>query len=171
LKGARPASARIEHSGAKACPTERFLVSLAGREGLAFEDACHKDDAQVAPVSVLSYAWNKDGSALAVAITAQRGEQGHAYLGVLTAKNLAAVDLLVAGGTAEAAADKLAAAGFRVAHQAAAVKKRSDTAVYFAPGFKDEAEAVAQALGAPAAAVQPLSWKTPYAVTVALGSN
>ncbi|MGZ6142124.1 MAG: LytR C-terminal domain-containing protein [Myxococcales bacterium] len=164
------AKARVERSGPKACPAVRLFVSMAGREAIAFEDPCVEGETGEVGMG-LSHAANATGTALALAWTVMRGDVGHARIGVVTAANLAALDLLAAGGDPEAAADKLAAAGFRVAHRAAAVKKRGDTAVYFAPGFEDEAKGVAQALGAPASAVQPLSWKTPYAVTVALGSN
>lgn len=169
LKGPAASRARAEQSGPKSCPTERLFVSMGGAEALAFEDSCPKDAKGQLGMS-LTYAWNASATSLALAWVVARGDNGHAHLGVLTARNLGALDVLVAGGAAQPALDALAEAGFRVAHQGAAVKKRSGTAVYFATGFEAEAAQVAQVLGAPASAVQPLSWKTPYAVTVALGA-
>jgi hypothetical protein len=163
-----PAVARGRAEAAGACRSARLIVSMGPLEAIAFEDPC--GDAK-APISSLSWAWNPSGTALALAWGVARGHSAHAHLGVLTAENLAALDLLDAGGAAAAALDKLALAGFRVAHRAAAVKKRDETAVFYAAGFQPQAQAVANALGAPSAAVQPVSWKTPYAVTVALGSR
>lgn len=170
MKGAGTARARVEQAGSKTCPSLRLFVSIGAREALAFEDPCPEEPATTTGTS-LTWAWNPQGAALALAWAVGRGDVAHAHLGVLTARNVGALDLLVAGGDAATAQERLAVAGFRVAHEGAAVKRREQTAVYFAPGFEAEAAEVAQALGGPASAVQALAWKTPYPVTVALGAR
>lgn len=80
---------------------------------------------------------------------------------------VARVDLLDAGAGASTAAlaAKLGAAGYAPSHQGKSSAPHKVTDVYFAPGFQADAERVAAANGA--SAPQPLTWCTPYAITVA----
>jgi hypothetical protein len=112
--------------------------------------------------------WSPDGSRLAVLWKLKDGAR---KLNVIPRRALAAVDLLDAGaGTqADAIAAGLLKAGFRVAHRGKAQQQRPTTMIYFAPGFEPEAREVAQLAGAAPEAVQPLSWKSPHAITVAAG--
>lgn len=82
---------------------------------------------------------------------------------------IAKVDLLDAGLGAKSAevVAKLKAAGWGPAHQAKAKAKRAKTEVFVMKGFEEDGKAVAAVLGLSADAVQPLTWQSPYAVTIA----
>lgn len=82
---------------------------------------------------------------------------------------IAKVDLLDAGIGAKSAAlvSTLKAAGWEPAHQAKAKAKREKTQVFVMKGFEEDGKAIATLLGLTADAVQPLTWPSPYAVTIA----
>lgn len=82
---------------------------------------------------------------------------------------IAKVDLLDAGIGAKSAAlaATLKAAGWEPAHQAKAKAKREKTQVFVMKGFEEDGKAVAGLLGLSAESVQPLTWSSPYAVTIA----
>lgn len=82
---------------------------------------------------------------------------------------IAKVDLLDAGIGAKSAAltATLKAAGWEPAHQAKAKAKRAKTEIFVMKGFEEDGKAIATLLGLPATAVQPLTWASPYAVTIA----
>lgn len=82
---------------------------------------------------------------------------------------IAKVDLLDAGLGAKSAAlvATLKAAGWAPAHQAKAKAKREKSQVFVMKGFEEDGKAVATLLGLPADSVQPLTWPSPYAVTIA----
>jgi hypothetical protein len=93
---------------------------------------------------------------------------------VPAARAFAAVDLLDAGADAQRL-DQLAAvlekAGFAVRHRGKAKTPRTKTDVYFAAGFEADAGEIAALAGLPAGAAQPLDWKSPYTITVAVGKE
>jgi hypothetical protein len=113
--------------------------------------------------------WNEAKDRVAIAWNVSRGAVAHGYALVAGPRSLAAIDLLDAGvgAAAEDVVQKLSAAGFRVAHRGKAQKARATTAIYFNPGHEASAREVAKALGAQGDAVQPATWRTPWAITVA----
>lgn len=86
---------------------------------------------------------------------------------------IAKVDLLDAGIGAKSAAllATLKAGGWEPAHQARAKAKREKTQVFVMKGFEDDGKAIASLLGLPAESVQPLTWASPYAVTIAAAAE
>ncbi len=91
---------------------------------------------------------------------------------------LCPVDLLDASsGKAglDALSGKLTNAGFTVAHRGKAGKDRTATEVYYAQGFEPEAREAAALAGVAEddidGAVKPLTWKSPYPVTIAVGAT
>jgi hypothetical protein len=66
-----------------------------------------------------------------------------------------------------ALAGPLAKAGFTIGHRGRAQKAREQPVIYAAQGVEDLARTLAAALGLAPSAVQPLTWQTPFAITVA----
>lgn len=174
--GKEPAAVRVDVTSGKNCPAARLVVTLGKITGALADDHC--EPGEKAGKDVESYvrtSWSPDGTRLAVAWevvrAAPRNPAGvrHAHVTVASRRVLASVDLLDAGAGAKAdvLALRLSHAGFRVAHRGKALTARPSTAVFFAPGFEPEAREVAAVIGAKSDAVQPLSWDSPYSITVA----
>jgi hypothetical protein len=82
------------------------------------------------------------------------------------------VDVLDAGaGSVDAAAAKLKTAGFVAAHTGKSQSAHAKTEIFYAVGFDADATQVAAALGVDAAAAKPVTWSTPFAITVALAKT
>jgi len=142
----------------------RLIASLGGISTALDEDEGPGGD----PQNDLETAWSPDGQSVALLWNALRGPVQRAHLAVASARAIASVDLLDAGAGAprhEKVSQALEQAGFRVAHRGKAVAQRTATVVYFAAGFEAEAREAARLAGGSA---QPLAFKSPYALTVAL---
>lgn len=167
-------AARVE-LGKKGCAPLTLLVRMGAAEAPLVVDECARGEkARPEQRSRIQIAWSPDRARAALAwnvvrIAPGEDEVPRGHFAVASRKALASVDLLDAG--AGAGADKLAlalaGAGFRVAHRGKAAAARPATLVFFAPGFEAEAREIATVIGAAADAVQPLSWKSPYAITIA----
>ena len=142
----------------------RLVASMGGVSTALDED----DGPGGEPQNDLETAWSPDGQSVALLWNVLRGPVQRAHLAVASARAIASVDLLDAGGGArqqEKVSQALAQAGFRIAHKGKAVAQRTATVVYFAAGFEAEAREAARLSGGSA---QPLAFKSPYALTIAL---
>ncbi len=164
---------RFDPSQGSGCRVARFVASVGAISALLAEDRCAPGDGGELQ-NDLESAWSPDGRRVALLWSVLRWKDGEneiterSYLAVASARGLASVDLLDAGGGAQAQerlSESLAQAGFRVAHKGKAVAQRTATVVYFAAGFEAEAKEVARLSGG---SPQPLAFKSPYALTVAL---
>lgn len=90
-------------------------------------------------------------------------ENGETRVAALSAH--ASVDLLNAG-KASRLGPKLEKAGFPAAHQGTSRDAHARPQVFAKKGFEDDAKRIAAALGWPADSVAPLTWATPWAITV-----
>lgn len=170
--GKQKASVKVQLSGDKACPTAQLWLTRGATSSLVFEDPCPGGAAGTLEQKVTA-AWSPSKELLALGWTVGRVDETaearfrRGYFAVATKRALATIDLLDAGAgpKADTIAESLGAAGFRVLHRAKAVKARDASAVYFAPGFEAEAREIAGLAGAKT--VEKLSWKSPYAITVA----
>ncbi|MFL5318202.1 MAG: LytR C-terminal domain-containing protein [Myxococcaceae bacterium] len=124
----------------------------------------HQDRAKYESEGAADVYWSEDGQWVLVVFSA---EQQRAQVQLIPA--MARVDLLDAGAgaSANAIAKTLEAAGYPAAHQGKAGSPHARTEIFFAPGFEAEAQQVGTALGATREDVKPVSWGTPYAITVA----
>jgi hypothetical protein len=95
------------------------------------------------------------------------------YPAIIPLRQLLAVELLDAGaGPALAATRKaIAQAGFAVAAEGKAQKPRPESAIFAAPGTEPVALDLAQSLGLPKSAVQPLTWKARGALVLAAAAK
>jgi hypothetical protein len=169
--------ARVDDLRRGSCDARLFAVRGAVRT-LLMEDPCAGASALPSIYSRATLAWSPEGSRLALQWLVERtrpnvhGDESAVrslHLAFAPASSLVSIDLLDggAGDGLERIARRLEKAGFSIAHRGKAQKERSTTAVYFAPGFETEAKKVAELAGAAAEAVQPATWKSPFAVTVA----
>lgn len=176
--GKEPLTAELVVVGGT-CKTVKLEVTIGARRGTAFEDGCHAgDDGLEDVLSQLELSWSPDGTRAAMAWqvdrwTVGRGNLPRTQIGVVTKRSLAGIDLLDAGASTGlgAVAERLGAEGFRVAHQGKATTPRNATEIYFAPGYEVDAREAAKLLGIGDAAVKPLTWKTPYPITIAAGAR
>lgn len=86
---------------------------------------------------------------------------------------IARVDVLDAGAGKKLTelVKKLEAAGYAPSHQGKAKTPRATSEIFVKKGFEEDGKLVAKALGLPEGAVKPLTWPSPYAVTIAAGSE
>jgi LytR cell envelope-related transcriptional attenuator len=158
---------RVESAKGSGCRTARLVAALGGVSASLAEDRCAAGD-KAELQNDLETAWSPDGRSVALLWNVLRDGARRSHLAVASARALASVDLLDAGGGAQAqqkVSESLAQAGFRVAHKGKALAQRTATVIYFATGFEAEAREAARLLGGSA---QPLAFKSPYALTVAL---
>ena len=118
----------------------------------------------------LRVTWSSDEQ-FAVALAGRQGADQ--YNKLIALPGIAQVDLLDAGAGAklEELVKRLTAASFAPTHQGKAKNVRPKSAIFVLPGFEPDGKAIAEALGLPPEAVGPLMWASPYAVTVAAGSD
>jgi hypothetical protein len=174
LGGQPPLVARADLAKGSGCRPAHLVVA-----GMPFlDDVCGKNEEATRDVRYgLQVAWSPDGSRAALAWTVVRvnPDEGpaveRAHFAVVSRRAFASVDLLDAGAgsTFATLAARIEKAGFRIGHKGKAQAQRPTTLIYFAPGFEKEAREVAQIAGAAPESVQPLSWKSPHAITVAAG--
>ncbi len=84
-------------------------------------------------------------------------------------KHLVSIKVLASDGqweTAQASARRLSAGGYPSTRLDVAEKRFDGTRVYFADGFEDHAQAIADALGREAVSVRPLTWRSIFHVIV-----
>jgi len=161
---------RVESAKGSGCRTARLIAALGGVSAPLAEDRCAAGD-KAELQNDLETAWSPDGRSVALLWNVLRDGVRRSHLAVASARVLASVDLLDAGSGAQAqqkVSESLAQAGFRVAHKGKAVAQRTATVVYFAAGFEAEAKEAARLSGG---SPQPLAFKSPYALTVALAGG
>lgn len=114
--------------------------------------------------------WSADEQWVALIIGRK---EPHEHNSVVALPGIAKVELLDAGAGArtDELARRLAAANYAPSHQGKAKNVRPKTAIFVPPGFEPDGHAIADALGLSHDAVSPLMWSTPYAVTVAVGTD
>jgi hypothetical protein len=181
------------------CPTVS-LIARAAKTVTLFRDRCIAGEPlRYRLWTYVELGWSPDGSRLALSWLLRRQTPGEvdseehpagmdqrSYLAIIPrrallgeepfqtiTRTLSQVDLLDAGAGAklDGLSTKLAEAGFRVAHRGKAGKARTTTEIFFAPGYRLEALEAARVSGADEAAVKPLTWKSPYPIVVAAGSE
>jgi hypothetical protein len=179
--GGRPLSLSMVRSG-RGCQKVTLIAHLGTFSTAVGEDRCDEGEEPERQIGGgAQVMWSPDGSRAAIAWVFRRftvsggGPSGavRSYLVVVSRRSLATIDLLDAGAGAGAQAlgTRLEKAGFVVSHRARAEKTRAATEIYFAEGFEAEAQEAAKVAGVPAEAVKPLSWKSPYGITVAAGKK
>jgi len=180
----------VDGSGAgavKGCKDLRMFAASGANQVLVAEDRCRPGDEAYGGVAqwTVENAVAKDEDRIALSLVAERYPAGKSPAGkadeprtrarvvVIDRRTFLGVDLLDAGaGTRlDELATRVTASGFRVAHRGKAKTPRTTTDVYYATDFEAEAREVAKALGLPGEAVQPLTWKSPYPITVAAGTK
>jgi hypothetical protein len=166
-RGGMSYEVRVESAKGSGCRSARLVAALRGVSAPLAEDRCTTGEKAELQNDVET-AWSPDGRSVALLWNVLRDGGRRAHLAVASTQALASVDLLDAGSGAQAqqkVSDALAQAGFRVAHKGKAVGQRTATVVYFAAGFEAEAKEAARLSGGSS---QPLAFKSPYALTVAL---
>lgn len=169
------------------CNSAALMAKYAATEAKLFDDPCHKDmeeekqfNYEVWGTTTIRWSWSPDSTRVVVVWNVNRfcgrmgyPERTHSYITVLTKRSLAAIDLLDAGAgpATDGIAAKLGDGGFRLMHRGKAQTARQTTEIFFAPGFENDARDVARLVGAVSDAVKPLTWKTPYSITIAAGSG
>lgn len=110
--------------------------------------------------------WSPDGQWLAV----RDAEEFDPFVVVA---GIPRVDVLDAGAGSkvEALTKRLTTAGYKPAHQGKAGTPRTTTEIFVAKGFESDGARIAAALELPKESVKELTWATPYAVTIAAGSE
>ena len=167
---------RLEAAKAKGkgCRSVRLLGTLGTVSRMLAEDPCagSRSAEQRNDGTVIG---SPDGKTYAVLWTSTRGTEAasrrQTRLVIFSRGDLAAVDLLDAGGgpaRVGAVQKALSIAGLPIAHKGRAVSRRAKSAVFFNRGFEAEAELAAKVVGV---APQPTDFKSPYAVTIALGKG
>lgn len=166
----------------RGCKTLQLFVVMNGVKALAAEDRCRPGDERFAEAIQWSAenAVAASGDHVALALQAERYAPGsnvanvrRGRMVVVDRRTVATVDLLDAGAgaAADTLATQVAAAGFTVAHRGPAQTPRTATVIYCAKGFEGEARELAKRLGLAPGAVEPLTWKSAYAITVAAGGR
>lgn len=151
----------------------------AARAGTAFvailEQPCEPGDGAMKELEEnVEMEWAPDGSRVAVAWNVSRNSspplresRWRPALAVIPREKLVTIDLLDCGAGGKLAALHAAlAARFTVSHQGKALKSRTRSVVYFAPGVEAEARAIAALLGNDPQ-ILPLDFASPFAITVA----
>jgi hypothetical protein len=171
----------------KGCKDLRMLAASGANQLPVAEDRCRPGDEAYGDVTqwTVQNAVTAAEDRIALSLVAERyparkapGGKGddprtRARVVVIDRRTFLGVDLLDAGAGArlDQLATRVTSAGFRVLHRGKAKTPRTTTDVYYAADFEAEAREVAKAIGVPNEAVQPLSWKSPYPITVAAGTK
>jgi hypothetical protein len=164
----------------KGCKDLRIFASSGGAEVLLAEDRCRPGEEAFQDVTQWTVenavAATQDRIALSLVAERYAGRNDLRSRGrvvVVDHRTFLGVDLLDAGAGSKLddLATRVASAGFRVVHRGKAKTARATTDIYFGADFEAEARQLAKAIGLPREAVQPLTWKSGYAITVAAGTK
>lgn len=166
----------------EASPKSPCALALVASKGTArttvLEDECTAGEKRAREARTsLTASWAPDRRRIALQWTVQRPAAGsrrprprvHKHFALVAANSLVSIDLLDSGSRdAVAAAEaELVSAGYSIGHRGQAEREREKTAIYFAPGFEEDAKGIAVLLRVAPEHVQRQDWRSPYPVTVA----